>query len=297
MYALLEYLKLMRRNKVVSSNKKVLFIDLEKYIYETKSFPDLKMFMGGFGLGLKLLELYEMANPVIFSIGPLNGFFPYVSKTCVLYSYNKINEDVYLGGSLSSRIKYADLDAIVLIGKADEPTTLDIQNNTVNFIHDPLDQYKLGLPGKRSNLYIEDNNLLIDRYFIPPNNHLTRTLQKKNVLGFTVTGSKNFEIENPDDYQDLYQTLLNKTQDITQQKGFFPSCTGCPIGCEKSNLGELGSNILVNCLVACAYSEKIYSDVGTVFSCLNVMSYDYKHEDIENLPRLIQNTLERLSLK
>ena len=68
----------------------------------------------------------------------------------------------------------------------------------------------------------------------------------------------------------------------------FPSCSLCPMGCKKSNEGEIGGNVLLHSLVACEFAQNIYSDIGIVFSCLNVLGYDYTHEDIENLPKLIE---------
>ena len=60
-------------------------------------------------------------------------------------------------------------------------------------------------------------------------------------------------------------------------------------------MGEVGGNVLVHSLCACSYSTKIYSDVGTVFSCLNILGYDYTHEDIENLPKMVDKVLKELN--
>jgi hypothetical protein len=53
--------------------------------------------------------------------------------------------------------------------------------------------------------------------------------------------------------------------------------------------------VLIHSLVACHYADKIYSDIGVVFSCLNVLGYDYTHEDLENLPKLIEDTIKNIS--
>ena len=97
--------------------KKVLIIDLENKIFEIKTFSDLAHYIGGVGIGLKLHQMYEEKNPVIFSIGPLNGLFPFASKTAVIIQNEGNLEDLYLGGSLSSRIKFFGIDAIIIYGK------------------------------------------------------------------------------------------------------------------------------------------------------------------------------------
>ena len=67
------------------------------------------------------------------------------------------------------------------------------------------------------------------------------------------------------------------------------------MGCEKSQRGEIGGNVLIHSLVSCAFATNIYSNIGVVFSCLNILGYDYTHEDIESLPTLIEQILRELS--
>jgi aldehyde:ferredoxin oxidoreductase len=118
---------------------------------------------------------------------------------------------------------------------------------------------------------------------------------QKNIRGIVVTGTKTYELVDKERYEDLYMKILGRTEDLTVAKSNKPSCAGCPIGCEKSKYGEIGGNVLVHSLVGCAYAEKIYANIGVVFSCLNVLGYDYTHEDIEALPSLIKETLIELS--
>jgi len=84
--------------------RKILSIDLTKKEYEVKSFEDLNSYIGGVGLGFKLMEMYYDKNPLIFAVGPLNGLFPFASKTAVVINNDGVIEDVYLGGSISLRI-------------------------------------------------------------------------------------------------------------------------------------------------------------------------------------------------
>lgn len=277
------------------SSKKVMFVDLEKGTSEIKSFPDLKMYLGGVGLGTRLYEMYKEGDPVIFAVGPLNGFFPFVSKTAVILQDDDNVEDIYVGGYLSSRIRFSGLDALVLLNSSQDTVTLSLENDTVNLKNPGVDIYSLGLPGKRSLIHLSDNKLLVDDYFQPPEDILFRKLSDKKVNALSITATKTFNLPDMQRYTEIFKGIMEKTVDMEVEKGFFPSCAGCPMGCEKSKTGEIGGNLLVHSLVACNYAEKIYSDVGTVFSCLNVLGYDYTHEDIESLPELVQNTLRRLS--
>lgn len=277
------------------SSKKVLFINLDEKTSEVKTFPDLHKYIGGVALGLRLYELHKDQDPVIFSVGPLNGMFPYVSKTSVVFNLEGVMEDIYFGGYLSTRIKFADIDSIVIYGKSSKPSIVDLNNDSVSFEPGDADTGCLGLPGKRSCLSFQDKTLVLDDYFTVPNNLLEQKFYKKRLMGLTITGTCTFTPKNLTKYEDLYKELMGRTLDLKVEKGFFPSCSGCPMGCAKSNVGEIGGNVLAHSLVACEFAEDIYTDVGTVFSCLNILGYDYTHEDIENLPVLVQNTLKNLS--
>lgn len=277
------------------SNKKILFIDLTKRTYEFKSQPDLNKYIGGLGISLKLLHQYFSGDPIIFAVGPLNGFFPFCSKTAVVIDDNGVAEDVYFGGRLSSRIKYAGIDAIVISGQSDEPVTLNIQNNEVSFKSPDVSSDILGLPGKKALIQKNDVNVFLDDYFFTPENFVKDKFQKKNLHTIVVTGTETFVPKFFDLYQTLYAKLLNRTDDLTIHKGTHLSCSQCPMGCERSRFGEIGGNVLLHSLVACQYAENIYSDVGIIFSCLEVLGYDYSHEDIESLPQKIEQTLKDLT--
>jgi len=277
-----------------SVSKKVLFINLDKSTSEVKTFPDLHKYIGGVALGLKLYELYQNEDPLIFSIGPLNGFFPFISKTSVVFETDGLIEDVYFGGYLSSRLRFSDLDSLIIFGRASQPVILDLQNESVSFREDDAPHNSLGLPGKRSFLGIVKKQPLLDDYFLSPESGLGQKFEKKRLAGLSVTGTAVYTPKDMDKYTTVYKQLLARTKEVGAEHGFFPSCSGCPMGCAKSNLGEVGGNVLSHSLVACGFAENIYTDVGTVFSCLNILGYDYTHEDIENLPILVQNVLKNL---
>jgi len=267
--------------------KKVLYVNLNKHTSETKTLPDLNQYIGGVGVGLKLLESAKQYDPIIFSIGPLNGFFPYASKTAIVINSEAV-EDLYIGGTLSTRIRFSGLDAIVLLGKSETTTVLDINNEQVTF-RDDFANY--GLPGKRGVMKTTTNNLVLDDYFIAPGTLLIDKMRDKNIEGLVMTGTRTFDIKQKEKYEHLYYQILERKDELSIKQGLFPSCSGCPMGCEKSKYGDLGGNILTHSLVTCKFAERIYSNINTAFSCLNVLGYHYTHEDLENLPNLIQKML------
>lgn len=276
------------------SAKKILYIDLNKSTAMVELNTDLKKYIGGVGLGLKILATSQDSDPIIFSVGPLNGFFPFCSKTSVVTNDRGVIEDIYIGGSLSSRIKFAGLDSIVIYGTSKKPVILDIHNDEVVFKPADIEPGSLGLPGKRSVITFDQNNeaAVLDNYFLAPERILERKLMEKNICGIAMTGSKTFEITDQEKYEDLYKRILKQINLVTVDEGYYPSCIGCPMGCKKSKVGEIGGNVIPHSLVACAYAEKIFSDIGIVFSCLNFLGYDYTHEDIENFPHLISEVMK-----
>jgi aldehyde:ferredoxin oxidoreductase len=275
--------------------KKALIIDLSNQTSEVKSFSDLNSYIGGIGIGLKLYEIYKDTDPIVFSVGPLNGFFPFASKTSVIVSDDGVIEDLYVGGNLSLRIKFAGTDSVVICNKSSENTVLDITNTIVSFKPGNTDLTLLGLPGKRSSISSLGKEFLVQDYFSTPENFLGNSLNQKNLSGICVTGTEIFKPGNFSAYEKLYAEILDKKNELRVEEGIYPSCANCPMGCGKSKVGEIGGNVLIHSLVACHFADKIYSDIGVVFSCLNVLGYNYTHEDLENLPKLIEDIIKRIS--
>lgn len=275
-----------------NKSKKVLKIDLQKKTYEANSYPDLHQYIGGVALGIKLLENNLEHDPIAFSVGPLNGFFPFASKTSIALVNNNVVEDLYLGGALSLRIKFAGFDSIVINGKSEHPVILNISSQKMEFIEPNIQIGSLGLPGKKSVIRIDDKTL-VDSYFTAKEDFLTKKLSQKNIKGIVITGTEVYKPQNMEKYIDLYHSVLSRKNEVDAEKKSNPSCSNCPLGCDKSKIGEIGGNVLIHSLVVCQYAERIYSDIGLVFSCLNVLGYDYTHEDIENLPGFIEETLAK----
>jgi aldehyde:ferredoxin oxidoreductase len=91
---------------------------------------------GGSGLAALLFTHYgkpdrpwqDPDQPLIFTIGPLTGYFPLMSKTvCAFKSpYHDQYAESHAGGRSALALRFADLDALVILGKAKTPVCLSV---------------------------------------------------------------------------------------------------------------------------------------------------------------------------
>jgi len=91
---------------------------------------------GGSGLAALLFDKYGLADrpwddpaqPLIFAIGPLTGYFPLMSKTvCAFKSpYHDQYAESHAGGRSALSLRFADYDALVIRGRASTPSCLSI---------------------------------------------------------------------------------------------------------------------------------------------------------------------------
>ncbi|WP_319542163.1 aldehyde ferredoxin oxidoreductase N-terminal domain-containing protein [uncultured Pseudodesulfovibrio sp.] len=103
--------------------------------------PGRGVYLGGTGLAAKLFEEFghvdrdwdDPEQPVIFAIGPLTGYFPLMSKTCCAFRSPYHNEytESYAGGKSALSLRFADLDALVITGKATRLTALCVGSRRV----------------------------------------------------------------------------------------------------------------------------------------------------------------------
>ena len=275
------------------SSKKVLYVNLTTRSFEIKTYPDLHAFLGGLALGLKIISLNKEKSPLVFSVGPLTGAFPFVSKTCIL-DYSEGLTELYLGGGLSSRIRFAGFDAMVVFGRSSEPVFLEIRPSEITFLTSPDLFAEAGLPGRSSKLSFNKQFLVLNDYFYTWENKLAAFFENRNLAGLVVNATLSLDLQNSSVYKALYNEILDRSSDLSVLSADNPSCSGCPMGCAKSQIGETEGNVLVHSLVACKYASAIYSDLGIVFSCLNSLGYDYTHEDLESIPRLVKGLLKEL---
>ncbi|MCJ2165603.1 MULTISPECIES: aldehyde ferredoxin oxidoreductase C-terminal domain-containing protein [unclassified Pseudodesulfovibrio] len=103
--------------------------------------PGRGEYLGGAGLAARLFEKFgfidrdwdDPEQPVIFAIGPLTGYFPLMSKTCCAFRspYHNQYTESYAGGKSALSLRFANLDALVVTGKAKRLTALCVGSRRV----------------------------------------------------------------------------------------------------------------------------------------------------------------------
>ncbi|MBU1343033.1 MAG: aldehyde ferredoxin oxidoreductase family protein [Proteobacteria bacterium] len=118
------------------------------------SFEDIDTYIGGRGLGMKLLwdnlekpgiDPLSPQNPLIFMPGPFSGFpIPCASRTCVIskspctspllsdHAHASTISYSNFGGFFGPEIKFAGYDGIIITGKAPAPVYILIDNDRVD---------------------------------------------------------------------------------------------------------------------------------------------------------------------
>ena len=96
---------------------------------------------GGSGLAAMLFEKYGMLDkpwddpgqPLIFAIGPLTGYFPLMSKTVSAFKspYHDQYAESHGGGRSALSLRFADYDALVIIGMAKTPSALIVGSRQI----------------------------------------------------------------------------------------------------------------------------------------------------------------------
>ena len=97
---------------------------------------------GGSGLAAMLFGKYGLpgkpwddpGQPLIFAIGPLTGYFPLMSKTvCAFKSpYHYQYAESHCGGRSALSLRFADFDALVIIGRVKSPSALIIGSRRID---------------------------------------------------------------------------------------------------------------------------------------------------------------------
>lgn len=116
---------------------RVLFIDLTSGTVRIYMREDLSAYLGGVGIGAKLLEEYmhpelpplAPEQPIVFAIGAVSTVFPIITKTAALFISPLTGElgESYAGGRLALTMLLAGYDAIVITGKAKNPSYISIR--------------------------------------------------------------------------------------------------------------------------------------------------------------------------
>jgi len=243
---------------------KILIIDLTSQKASIEQIDLKEGLLGGSGLAASLYLKYGLFEepafhpdqPLIFTIGPLTGAFPMMSKVVLGFKspYHEQYAESHAGGRLALALRFAGYLGLVVKGKAKGLTTLEISDQEVNFHSTPFlkeeDVFSTGkllrrvstIPsGKRSILRIgpAGENLVptacinVDTY-----RHFGRlgagaVMGSKNLKGIIVGGNSAFDLKKmaSSQYPKLYQQIheivtttkaVNKYHDLGTPQNLIP---------------------------------------------------------------------------
>ncbi len=208
---------------------RILEIDLSQgtsdYMMRSELF---RKWIGGVGVGINLLNDYVKSdadplgpeNAIIFSIGTLSTFYPIISKTTALFRSPYTNDlgESYAGGRMSLAMRFADIGALIITGKAKKPCIISIINDDVvirpagplaqmytSTIGRVLRELIPAQAGKRSIIRIGQAGENLVRYsnvIVDTLRHFGRlgagaVLGSKNVKAIVISGNKDIPLDQP----------------------------------------------------------------------------------------------------
>lgn len=211
---------------------------------------------GGSGLAALLFKRYAQVGrpwddpdqPLIFAIGPLTGYFPLMSKTvCAFKSpYHDQYAESHAGGRSALAMRFADVDALVIVGKARRPSCLFIGSRSleVREVHylwgmdvqttGKMLRHMFKGAGHRSILRIgpagETKSAMacinVDTY-----RHFGRlgggaVMGNKNLKGIVIQGDGVFDLAGNKEYPKLFADVHDKLVDTDMMSKYY--CLGTP---------------------------------------------------------------------
>ncbi|MCS7113137.1 MAG: aldehyde:ferredoxin oxidoreductase [Candidatus Bathyarchaeota archaeon] len=215
---------------------RILYIDLSdgrSWVEDRRDLFDDRI--GGLGVAVKLYsekcklgsDPFDPENPVVFTVGPLNGLYPSISKTVAVFKspITGTYGESHAGGRLSIAIRMAGYGAIVIIGYSDKPVFIDIEDSNVRFrdakpllglssleVEERLRTctramesiVSIGLAGERVCFYASVN---VDRYNYFGRLGLGAILGSRNVKALRIRGSGSIKPKDPEGYRRLFEKL------------------------------------------------------------------------------------------
>lgn len=197
--------------------------------------------VGGSGLAALLYSRYGLfdkpwddhAQPLIFTIGPLTGYFPLMSKTVCAFrsSYHNEYTESHGGGRTALALQFCNLDGLVIVGRAARLSSLYIGNHRlelkdIEFMRGMnvdnagklLRRMYKGGSGHRSILRIGPSGEIgssmacinVDTY-----RHFGRmgggaTMGAKNLKGIVICGEGDLPLPEGKEYKKVYQDVYDK---------------------------------------------------------------------------------------
>ena len=235
---------------MIRDHFRVLLVDLSVGKGQIITHEGRDEFVGGSGLAALLFDRYghtdrpwnDPEQPLIFAIGPLTGYFPLMSKTvCAFKSpYHDQYAESHAGGRSALSLKFANLDAMVIVGQAHTPSCLAVGSHHLD-LHDVHflwgqnvkstgKRLRQGFSGSghRSILRIGPAGEIgsamaginVDTY-----RHFGRlgggaVMGVKNLKGIVIEGDEMFELPDGKDYQKLFQKVYDQLTTTDMMKKY-----------------------------------------------------------------------------
>lgn len=218
---------------------KILYIDLTKkrsWCEELK--PSVaKNFIGGTGFVAYLLWnllsrntdplspdniLIVSTGPATGTLSPSSGRFAVVSKSPLTYAW----AESHAGGALGPHIKYAGYDFVIILGRAERPTVLSIDDSNVEFLKADdiwgLDteattdevrarlgkDYHVMCIGPAGENLVRFASIIVDYHRAFGRTGMGAVMGSKRLKAIAVRGSKSIEVYDPDKYAEVLEEFL-----------------------------------------------------------------------------------------
>ena len=219
---------------------RIMVVNLTTGKTTIKELPGRADYLGGSGLAAYLFQQYGFVDrdwddpeqPLIFAIGPLTGYFPLMSKTCCSFRspYHNQYAESYAGGKSALSLRFADLDALVVTGRAERLTALCVGSRRVE-THDV--EYMRGFDaihtgrvlrkifpgsGRRSIMRIGPAGENLSSYAcinVDTFRHFGRlgggtVMGAKNLKGICILGDRGFDLPGGKAYPKLYKHIFQQ---------------------------------------------------------------------------------------
>ena len=176
-------------------------------------------------------------QPLILAIGPLTGYFPLMSKVvCAFKSpYHDQYAESHAGGRAALSLRFADLDALVITGKAARPSCLVVGSRTLEVKDVPylwgksvqrtgrMLRHLAGGSGHRSILRIGpagENRSAMACINVDTYRHFGRlgggaVMGAKNLKAIVILGDASFELPPGKEYAPLFQKIYGQLTETT----------------------------------------------------------------------------------
>lgn len=248
----------------------VLYIDLSTGETRKDPVPEdmIRDYLGGSGFAVRLLydnsqpkaDAFDPSNPLIVAPGLFDGFaVPTGGKVifCAKSPLTGLIGDSVMGGSIGAELKHAGYDAIVITGKAENPSYLVIKDDKVE-IKDASSLWGLNVPETSKKVLEKEGNVKVASIG-PAGENLVRfasidcddrqagragvgaVMGSKNLKAIAVKGSKDLTPADPKALLVINLALVNKMTEspdyeadtkygtgeflewINEEKGAFPT--------------------------------------------------------------------------